>query len=366
MRSRQTTKDRILFFIKDVFYDKKLLKLIFLYSGESNILVINKIINYEVKIYFVYYKLNKIFSKKFYEDNHFRSTMICERVNDPKTQLEVSLPMEWCSVTNDNLKALNNLYHLDLTGNNEICEVNRLKDCHSLNLSRCTKVVNVNKLDKLFSLNLSYCSNISDVSMLGNIHKLILKGCRGISDFSQLGSVHYLDLSSTNIRNTGGLGNVDTLILANCEKLCDISSLGKNKSLHLGYNNNIVDVSHLNDVERLCLFQLPNLVDVSRLGNIPRLSIFECQSIIEVNGLGNVKNLSLVNLPSLRCIKSLGNHDFLMISSCHLITIKTVKHLTIVRKRLLLGREFKGHEDEDYLRQNMKALHIMLYDSDDE
>lgn len=284
--TRQSTKDKKLFLILNVFNEKDLVKAIYLYIGESIILDINNILN----------------------------------------------------------------------------------DCHSLNLSRCAYVSDVSKLNNLYSLNLSSCRNITDVSMLGRgrIHKLNLKGCRGINDFSHLGSIHYLDLSFTNIRNTEGLGNVDTLILVNCENLSDITSLGKNKRLILGYNNNIVDVSHLNDVERLSLFQLPNLVDVSRLGNISRLSIFECQSIIEVNGLGNVQNLSLVNLPSLRCIESLGNHDFLMISSCHLITAKTVKHLTTVRKRLILGREFKGHKDEDYLRKNINYVHIMLYDSDDE
>ena len=351
--------------IETVFNEINLLRTIYLYSGESNFFVIDKNM-YCKKRLIVYYKLNFIQSIKFYEDSDFRHTITSELVYNTKEQVDVKLPRKWWLVTNDSLHNLNSLHYLDLTGNDEIDNVNKLEGCYSLNLSRCTKVNDVSMLAKLHTLILTSCRNITDVSMLGKVHKLVLKGCLGINDFSKLGSVHYLDLSFTNIKDTRGLGNVDTLILVNCENLCDIKSLGKNKSLRIGYNNNIVDVSHLNDVERLCLFQLPNLVDVSRLGNISRLSIFECQSIIEVNRLGNVKNLSLVDLPSLRCIESLGNHDFLMISSCHLITAKTVKHLITVRKRLILGREFKGHEDEDYLRKSIKNVHIMLYDSDDE
>lgn len=102
-----------------------------------------------------YYKFNKKYSLKYYDDEQFRKLV---QLKIPKNKL--SLNFFEC-------------------GN--IIDVSMLGELHTLDLS-FNKVTDVSMLSGLHTLNLCGCDNITDVSMLGKLHTLDLTGCNKITD----------------------------------------------------------------------------------------------------------------------------------------------------------------------------------------
>jgi len=76
------------------------------------------------------YKLNRIYSLKYYKDKYFR-TKILEKIFNPQKQLYIDL-------------------------------------------SNCNSITNVSVLGNAYSLNLSECKKITDVSPLRNVKKLLV------------------------------------------------------------------------------------------------------------------------------------------------------------------------------------------------
>jgi hypothetical protein len=126
----------------------EVLRLIFDLGGYSSLTATNRYF-YDVRRH-LFLKLNKTYSRKYYDDEHFQ-TLVHSRLENPTKQL-------------------------------------------SLDLSGCIEVTDVTALGGIHSLNLSYCYNITDVSALGGVHTLDLRGCGKITDVSALGGVHTLTM----------------------------------------------------------------------------------------------------------------------------------------------------------------------------
>ncbi len=138
----------------------------------------------------LYWKLNKTYSLKYYDDEAFR-TVVHSRVENPSKQLSLNLTR--CSTITD-VGALGGVHTLDLSGCGKITDVSALGGVHTLDLRRCSNIIDVSALGGVHSLYLSYCEKITDVSAIGGVHTLILYNCSNIIDVSALGGVHTLDL----------------------------------------------------------------------------------------------------------------------------------------------------------------------------
>ena len=70
----------------------------------------------------------------------------------------------------------------------------------------------VEKSNKQISLDLSNSTNITDISALGKVHTLFLHGCENITDVSALGKVHTLHLYNCDqITDVSSLRNVNII-----------------------------------------------------------------------------------------------------------------------------------------------------------
>ena len=144
----------------------EVLRLIFDLGGYSSLTATNRYF-YDVRRH-LFLKLNKTYSRKYYDDEHFQ-TLVHSRLENPTKQLS-----------------------LDLSGCIEVTDVTALGGVHTLNLSRCRNISDVSALGGVHTLTLSYCDNITDVSALGGVHTLDLRYCDKITDVSALGGVHTL------------------------------------------------------------------------------------------------------------------------------------------------------------------------------
>jgi Leucine-rich repeat (LRR) protein len=212
----------------------------------------------EVKRYFAFYNLNKVYSCgyiTFYDDIHgfeYESiTRLLNIVANPRTQIILRCPdLLPNKVLPHYLDQLSTVYGLHCYTNNLILLESLLQVAHNLCFLDCSgvdfanvelsrfdssKILRVGRygyltdfsvLRNVFELDLSYTS-IQDISYLRNVKKLVLAFCYELLDVSPLSKVWYLDLSSCpTITDVSMLGNVHTLILTNCRGITDISALG--------------------------------------------------------------------------------------------------------------------------------------------
>jgi hypothetical protein len=168
------------------------------YSSINNLLNASK--KYKVvKQVNCYWKLNRKYSMKYYNEDLFRWNFLSI---DTNRQLSLNLALVEGSNSEtyaSNLRYINtirdvnaicNIHSLDLTGCCLLIDVGPLCNGHSLNLSRCSNVIDVTALRNIYDLNLSGCFKVADVQALGNVHTLNLSSCPLITDVSTLGRVH--------------------------------------------------------------------------------------------------------------------------------------------------------------------------------
>ena len=124
---------------------------------------------YHVRARIGTYRLNRVYSNKYYTGIRFRNKVL-QRITDIRKQLHINLYKRFTNVSNI------------------------LKNVHTLNLSGCYGLTDVSALGNVHTLNLSYCTGITDVSALGNVHTLDLSVCYKVTHVSMLGSVHDLIL----------------------------------------------------------------------------------------------------------------------------------------------------------------------------
>ena len=137
------------------------------YIDVTNLLNSTKLLK-RVKNKFIYRKLNKKYSLKYYDNEEFRM-IIHDSVENPNKQINLNL--NCCE---------------------EITDVSALGNVHTLNLFYCDKITDVSNLGKVHTLDLSHCYQITDVSNLGNVHKLIMsKDMQNIKGVDKLKNILY-------------------------------------------------------------------------------------------------------------------------------------------------------------------------------
>jgi hypothetical protein len=124
------------------------------------------------------YKLNRIYSLKYYKDKYFR-TKILKKIFNPQKQLYIDLS-KYNSITN--VSILGNVYSLNLSGCEKIIDVRPLRNVKILNLSGCKKITDVSPLRNVKILDLSSCRKITRVGELKNVRDLNLRCCINIID----------------------------------------------------------------------------------------------------------------------------------------------------------------------------------------
>jgi len=152
--------------------------------------------------------LKRVDSFKFYKDYEFRERVLS--YIDSRYQLSLDLNNYWEVVV---VRKLWGIHTLNLSGCDNVSDVNFLGDIHTLNLGYCANVSDVSALGGVYSLKLSGCFKVTDVSALGGVHTLNLKNCYNVNDVSALGGVHTLNLSNSNVSVVSDLGGVHTLNL---------------------------------------------------------------------------------------------------------------------------------------------------------
>jgi hypothetical protein len=256
------------------------------YNSINNLLNVSKEYRLVKKANY-YWKLNKEYSLKYYNEDLFRWKLKYLLLTDTSRQLSLDLAaaaeMPYGSASN-----FSNLCHI-----NTIRDVNVLRNIHSLDLSGCHELIDVRPLRNGHSLNLSRCTGVIDVSALGNIYDLDLSGCRRVADVQALGNVHFLNLSSCPlITDVSTLGRVHVLDLSNCRNLVDISALGRVRVLNLRRCRKILDVNALSHVYSLDL-SCCNISDISALRHVHSLDIRCCPLITDVSALVNCHTVYL-------------------------------------------------------------------------
>ena len=186
--------------MNNVFFNQDLTGFIQKFIDIKNLLDTSKKFN-NIKKNIYLWKLNRMYSYKYYYDNIFRN-----KIHDKITNIK-------------------QIYKLDFT-NSDISDVSIIKNTHILILYGCFNIKNVDALGNVYELDLSYCENIVDVSKLKNVHTLDLSECINVKDVSMLGNVYNLNLSCCyEITDVSMLGNVHTLNLFGCYSVLDKSML---------------------------------------------------------------------------------------------------------------------------------------------
>ena len=175
--------------------------------------------------------LNREYSLKYIHDSDFKN-LINSKIKCSKSGL--SLNLSFSSITDKDLKDLDNLYKLDLTSCNNITDegIKYLGDrnINWLILGCSIKITDkgIKLLVNLHTLQICGCDNITDegIQCLVNLHTLQLVYCDTITDkgIKCLYKLDTLRLNSCNKITDKGikfLVNLHSLYLASCVKITD-------------------------------------------------------------------------------------------------------------------------------------------------
>ena len=149
-------------------------------------------------------------------------TLLNSYILNPNTQISITLSE--CIITDCCIKRVEDVHTLNFYGCENITDegLKRLGNCHTLDLSWCEHITDdgIKHLGKVHTLNLSYCDKFTDEGLkhLDKVHTLNLGWCNQITDegIKHLGKVHTLDVSFCDKITDNGikhLGNVNTLNL---------------------------------------------------------------------------------------------------------------------------------------------------------
>jgi hypothetical protein len=189
-------------------FPEEIFQIIGNYTNINNLLNSTAKLN-NVKKKLFYWKLNRQFSIKYYQNEIFREELLV-KMNDINKQLSLILAYYHKDI---DVSILANIHTLDLSNCN-IKDVSLLKNAYKLKLSCCQKIEDISALEKVQIIDLAYCYKITDVSPLKNAYMINLYGCYNVIDVSALEKVQILDLSyCKKVKDISMLKNVPKLKL---------------------------------------------------------------------------------------------------------------------------------------------------------
>ena len=139
---------------------------------------------------------------------------------------------------------------------------------------------NLKYLSKINEIDLTGCNNISQVNCLKNVKKLCIADCKNIKNIDSLNNIEILNVAKTNINNLGKNMNNKILILHGCNFIND-------SDIHFLINIKILDLSNI--------FYIKN---INSLINVERLDISDCCNIKEIN-ISTLKKLKYLNMDNI-------------------------------------------------------------------
>ena len=196
------------------------------------------------------------------------------------------------------LAKFKNLKSLDLTGSEDLQDLDGLTNCTKLtelDLGGSESLQNVDGLTncaKLTSLNLNDCTSLHNIDGLAN--------CTELTSLSlgDCGSLHNIDglancpkLTSLWLGDCGSLQNVDGLV--NSTKFTELC-LQDCKFLQ-----NIDGLANCANLKELSLYRCSSLQTVDSLANctqLAHLDLYDCISLQNVDGLANLPKLAFLNM----------------------------------------------------------------------
>lgn len=207
-------------------------------KDKINFLSISKKININSKNYIII-NLNKKYSLKYYRNRKFREYILTKVVN-PSKQIKLILS----SIYINKLNLLSNINYLNLSYCRGLKNIYPLQNIHYLNLSN-TDIEDIIILKNVKYLDLSYTKiiNIENIKYMNNLYYLSLSGCKKIINFNNLENIYSLDVSETYITNEyiSTLKNTNSLNISRCKNVTEVNILNKLNNLKILKINTMIN-----------------------------------------------------------------------------------------------------------------------------
>lgn len=285
------------------------------------------------------YKLNKMTSINFCNDEHFRNQFIdCKKVY---------VVLKSCVINNTDI--FKNVSKLSLMESHINCEID-FSNIKELVLVKCTNIKNIKNAHNVqkilvydcndfININLNEttiknlvicnCNNLTELKIPNTVKKLYLKHCLKLKTIdSDYKNIKFLKLTglpkitSFNFNEctfvTLTLTNMYNLKKINIYKCKDLTTLILNECIQLKY----IDTLETNNIINLDLTKCYNICKInkfiSNLKNLECVLLNHC-NIINVNGFEHVKSLDLCYCSNIENIDNLINIEFLDLTGCYKI-----------------------------------------------
>lgn len=236
---------------------------------------------FPVKKQVIYYVLNPIFSKQYFESQDFHF-LLNHSIEDPSKQISITLQTEISNILFDEI----------LKG----YEDDKGIMVHSCRLLGEGTRILLEYNQRISARNLTIRHPVIELHAL-TPDLLVLAGRKVlIPSFQYLQELH-ID-GNESLTSISGFELIPHLQFSFCMALSDISCLSgrKQKKVHFIYCSKICDVNHLYEVKDLRFEGCPRINDISRLGNVESLFISLCGGITILPETINCKNL-IFSLP---------------------------------------------------------------------
>jgi hypothetical protein len=222
---------------------------------------------FEIKGYYSYYNLNRIYSAVYivYNDPNCKWIRnvkdfpkytlgilnLQKRIRHPQNQIFLSFtkPDSSFDIFQD----------CDLNDEFVVAHQERLRLVHSIIWRRRSSLCDVSFCSKYIYVNLEGSHEIIDISSLSNVKYLILGHCTNVREVSSLKNLLEIDLSFTLVEDVSSLGNIKKLSLRDCPEVKDVSNLKALQWLSLCSCTGVEDISFLHSVKVLDIAGMSNL-----------------------------------------------------------------------------------------------------------
>ena len=325
----------------------------------------------------IYFKLNKIESKKFYLNRRYRQKilsclyqpqyqlhLILDNLQLPDggwptiLDLSVALPVHRLQIIS--FKKINNLHLigantpslLDISGCDSSIDIEHCKGISTLSLTKCCNIQYIEKFSEInvFYLRTCLLANVN-FSIFGSLQIFALTDCTTITDVSPLAHIRELTLMTCpNITNIDVLTHNDKLSICDCpgiktislsdhpreevniarsSKLVGLTIAGKVGKVNLNFLSRLFDISLLDCVNKLTIVEADSLIRLTNLKYVQSISLLTCNQLVELSTLLQVKSLEINECQSLLSIRSLQYLDRLTICSAE--ELQSIEDLPLLR-----------------------------------
>jgi hypothetical protein len=321
----------------------------------------------EIKGYYSYYNLNRIYSAVYivYNDPNCKWIRnvkdfpkytlgilnLQKRIRHPQNQIYLNFSKPWSGESSFDI-----FQDCDLNDDFVASHQERLRLVHSIIWRKGSSLCDVSFCSKYVYVNLEGSHEIIDVSSLSNVKYLVLSDCTSLKIISCLKTVLELDISFTLINDVSSLRRINKLCLRDCSEMNDISSLNHLQWLSLANCEGVKDISSLDSVDYLDITDMSNLHKGLPLDNTVKSLRISTDSIDQISKYKNKnKSLEITGQCSMDDLKLLDGYRELKLSCTgytYMIEICDFKFLCS------LSLEYSAEFASFYSLPNLQKLHL--------